>query len=303
MNYGIMQTGPGEINFEGVIGSGTYNAAPKSTSESATPARRVSGPAADIGVITILSAEMRAVVEMLEHGAGYDKDFGDDGRRFHTAILGAGKSAVRVVATQAVDPGQRSAMMAFEHLRAYCAPPVVVLCGIAGGIHPDLSLGDVVLAREVVYYDLRKETVGGAVQRRGLAQRVPAVIQHAINDMFTEHGEPMPIGVAGDDFRAFRAFAGPIGTGEAVVTCGKSDIREFLKRFNDKTLAVETEAGGVAQAFYEQIGGDSLVHGWLSIRGISDTADEDKGDTYHAAASRNAAAVLELLLPYLKPVQ
>jgi len=41
------------------------------------------------------------------------------------------------------------------------------------------------------------------------------------------------------------------------------------------------------------------MRGWLSIKGISDYADEEKNDDYHDIASWHAAAVLIEMLPYL----
>ena len=51
--------------------------------------------------------------------------------------------------------------------------------------------------------------------------------------------------------RDFKVLPGPIGSGEAVVANKDAEIRSFLRRFNDKTLALETETGGLAAAFYE----------------------------------------------------
>jgi adenosylhomocysteine nucleosidase len=91
---------------------------------------------------------------------------------------------------------------------------------------------------------------------------------------------------------------GLVASGEAVVANARSEIRRYIENFNDKTLALETEAGGVAEAFHESAG-DSGTRGWLSIRGISDHADEEKNDDYHDIASWHAAEVLIQMLPYL----
>ena len=65
---------------------------------------------------------------------------------------------------------------------------------------------------------------------------------------------------------------GPIGSGEAVITDQNSPIRSYLTKYNEKIVAVETEAAGVAEAFYAQAGQIPPGHGWLAIRGISDRA-------------------------------
>jgi adenosylhomocysteine nucleosidase len=224
-----------------------------------------------------------------------------NGLRFCEASIDAAGKHTTVVATQALDRGQRPAVIAFEQLRQHYAPAVVVLVGIAGGINPAVRLGDVVVVQEVIYYDLRKESQG-SIFRRGQARPVPAAIRHAINAFFSDHGEPYratiedPAGTS----RTFHVLPGPIGSGEAVIADKDSDIRSYIASFNDKTLALETEAGGLAEAFYEMADTTSAGSGWLAIRGISDHADAGKDDTYHQIASWHAATIFQQILPYLK---
>ena len=121
-------------------------------------------------------------------------------------------------------------------------------------------------------------------------------------EVFMEFGEPMILNFTNSEGVSvpFKVLPCPVSTGEAVIACSRSEIRDFLKSNDDKTLIVKTEARGIAEAFYAQVIGNSSVHGWLAIRGISDHVDETKNDAYHRIASRNAATVLERLLPYLR---
>jgi adenosylhomocysteine nucleosidase len=183
----------------------------------------------------------------------------------------------------------------------YYAPAVVALIGIAGGIHSSVRLGDVILTRDVIHYDQRKETPA-AVLRRGTSYPVPVVIRRAINNFLSDRGEPCVLGAIGPDGirREFRVLYGPIGSGEAVVAMADSNINDYLRQYNDKTLAVETETAGLARAFYEKAANGSHAAGWLAVRGISDLADRDKNDDWHGIASVNAAVALQVLAPYLK---
>ena len=256
----------------------------------------------DAGVITVLSEETRAVTAMLRDAGDCRNRSGPDGLRFCEAQIETGDRSAGVVALQTLDRGQRSAVMAFEQLRQHYAPTTVVLVGIAGGINPDVRLGDVVVAREVIYYDLRKER-SDQVVHRGQERAVPAATWRAVNNFFSDHGEPWRADIPGPDGvrRTCSVLPGPIGSGEAVVANKDSEIRQYLIRFNDKTLALDTEAGGVLQAFYETTGAASPVAGCLVVRGISDHADTAKDDTYHEIASWHAAGVFRQLLPYLVP--
>jgi adenosylhomocysteine nucleosidase len=299
-NSGVQNTGPGTINIHAsAIGAGA--AVGRQPQETVRHSGDAGARHADVGVITVLSVETHAMTTALARAGSLRRRVLEDGSRCHEADVEVDGNSLRMVVMQAVDRGQRSMVIAFERLRRYYAPTVVVLVGIAGGIHPAIRIGDVVVVEEVIYYDLRKETPVGTVHR-GQSRPVPAAIRHAINDFFSSKGEPYrtsiadPLGIS----RPFSVLPGPIGSGEAVVADVESNIRQYIAGFNDKTLALETEAGGLAQAFYEMVGG-AETSGWLAVRGISDLANPRKNDENHEAASWHAAAVLLQMLPYLIP--
>jgi len=297
-NEGVQNFGSGTINISNsVVGKhGTVNVTPAQESRyQKAPGRERSR--SGVGVITVLSEETNAVAVALGSAGHCEKQI-RDGARFYEATVDSGGIQVTVAVTQALHMGSVPTSMAVDRLRRYYDPSVIVLVGIAGGIHPAVSLGDVVVVREVIYYDSRKETPG-KVFRRGYTRAIPAATLHAVNDFFSSNGEPCagrsedPDGIRRD----YKILPGPIGSGEAVIADPGSDIRRYIAAVNDKTLAVETEAGGLAEAFYETAGADAS--GWLAIRGISDHADAEKNDAYHEIASWHAAAVLLRLLPFL----
>lgn len=298
-NRGIISTGSGQVNVSSTSfgDHSPVTAIPVKSAEEPSPEGAFSR--ADIGVITVLSEETSAVVGALSAMGNCQKRTHGDGLRFYDAVVDLAGSPMRVAVTQALSVGPMPTVIAVENLRRCYGPAIVVLVGIAGGIHHSVSLGDVVVVQEVIYYDLRKETQAGVV-RRGQTRPVPAVIRRALNDFFSTRGEPYLVHSTDPDgaFRDYKTLAGPIGSGEAVIAYKGSDIRRYLTAFNDKTLAVETEAGGIAEAFYETA--DEPGTGWLAIRGISDHADADKDDAFHQVASWHAAAMLIGLLPYLK---
>jgi adenosylhomocysteine nucleosidase len=288
-NEGVFHAGHGDINNSGAVGShATVNNHPVGE------ARTRNG--VDVAVMTALPKELAAVVRILAGSPSYECIVGEDKRQVHRAELPAGGAPLTVVATVNASMGNRSAASGFEYLRRQFAPAVVIMLGIAGGIHGGLRIGDVVIGDEVVYYDLRKETPDG-VLRRGTSHPVPAVARHIINAYLAQAGDPAM--VMGED-GPFRVYAGPIGSGEAVVAAGDSAVRDFLTDFNDRTLALEMESGGVAQAHFEAAETHPRVHAWFPIRGISDLADAAKNDDHQIAAARNAATVFERMLPHLR---
>jgi adenosylhomocysteine nucleosidase len=292
MNIGAINTGPGSMTVGTAIGQ--QNNHSRATPESAAGPRVPADRRADIGVIAVLSVEMRAVVHTLQRTGSYRTRQLHGGAQAHEAEFALHGARLRTVAMQALDPGPRSAVIAYHQLQKHYAPPIVLLVGVAGAIEAGIAIGDVVISDEVIYYDARREAADG-VLRRGQGHRMAPVLRHRLNEFFRVHGEVL----SDREGVPFRVHRGPVGSGDAVVTDRRSDIRQWLRRFNEKTLAVETEAGGVAQAFYEELAADTSHRGWLTIRGISDRADRHMGQEYHELAATHAADVLERLLPFL----
>ena len=105
--------------------------------------------------------------------------------------------------------------------------------------------------------------------------------------------------VDGHHKRSFEVHHGLIGSGEAVIADADSEVRHWLKHYNDKILAVDMESGGLSQFWQENSVRQENNPGWVVVRGISDGADAKKNDDAHELAAHNAAHVVRELLPYL----
>ncbi|MEV4800493.1 5'-methylthioadenosine/S-adenosylhomocysteine nucleosidase [Nonomuraea sp. NPDC049421] len=245
-----------------------------------------------VGVISILPLETRAVQAALGLRSERVGDL-----TFYRAVV----DGVTVAATMALEQGQRSAMAAYANLVEAFDPEVTVLAGIGGGIHKSVAIGDVILATEMVYYDLRKVTPSGT-HRRGQTRPVPAAVGHAINTFMADLDASHQLTIVDPEGtpRSSAVHAGPIGSGEAVIADEDAAEIAFLASFNDKILAVDMEAGGLGQACHERSAASGRQHRWMVIRGISDHADQHKSDTPQQVAAWHAAQVLRRLLPYLR---
>ncbi|MFJ3224295.1 hypothetical protein ACIPJS_13120 [Streptomyces sp. NPDC086783] len=252
----------------------------------------------DLGIVTILSEELRSVIDelkLLRHKL-------PSGLYFYQGEYNVPGTTLRVVATQTQSQGQRSTMAALENLRRHYKPRLWALVGVGGGIHDDHArIGNVIVSTDVVYYESRKINPKGDTRRRGEHRQAPAHVVHAVNAYFTDHGTPAHINgqlsAHADD--QYEVYPGVIGSGEAVIADRASNIRTYLTTYHEKVLAVDMEAGGLSQYWQENSVHGSANPGWIVIRGVSDNADEAKGHTHHELAARNAAHVLNQLLPYL----
>lgn len=286
MNIGAVNAGSGEMKVRTAAGQQVNSPQPFQRPEE-------SGKRADVGVICILEEEMAAVVGLLRRSASYRTRALRAGAKAHEAVIVTDGGRLKVVAMQALIRGPRSAAEAYHRLQDSHRPPVVLLVGIAGSIRPGtVDIGDVVFSDQVVYYDARRESADGPY-RRGQAYLTESFLGHRMNEFFRETR-----GVVQHDGTSFRLHRGPIGSGDAVLTDEHSEIVRWLRTMHEKTLAVETEAAGVVQAYHEAVHEDP-GRGFLTIRGISDYADRAKGHQYHELASERAAMALEGFLPFL----
>ncbi|MFF3979643.1 5'-methylthioadenosine/S-adenosylhomocysteine nucleosidase family protein [Streptomyces sp. NPDC055808] len=252
----------------------------------------------DIGVVTILSEELRSVVDELK----LERRKVGGGLYFYQGEHTTPEATVRIVATQSQSQGQRSAMAALENLRRHYTPRLWALVGVGGGIHDQHArVGNVIVSTEIVYYENRKINPLGDVRRRGEHRQAPAPVVHGVNAFFADHGTPARIDgqIATHASEEFEVYPGLIGSGEAVIADRESDIRDWLKNYHEKVLAVDMEAGGLSQYWQENSVHGEPNPGWIVIRGVSDNADQDKGHGFHELAARNAAYILRELLPYL----
>lgn len=294
-NRGIISRGDNNSFSNIAIGAGAQALA-TSPLPSAEPAVE-SDDSWDLGIVTILSEELHSVINELK----LRRRKKPSGLYFYLGEHSTSDATLRIVATQAQSQGQRSTMAALENLRSHYNPRLWALVGIAGGIHDDHArIGNVIVATDIVYYENRKINPEGDT-RRGEHRQAPAHIVHAVNAYFTDHGTPARINGQMTEHAGnlYEVYPGVIGSGEAVIADRASDIRTYLTSYHERVLAVDMEAGGLSQYWQEKSFHGTTNPGWIVIRGISDNADEHKGHSHHELAARNAAHVLNRLLPYL----
>ncbi|NTV46305.1 MAG: 5'-methylthioadenosine/S-adenosylhomocysteine nucleosidase [Chlorobiales bacterium] len=259
-------------------------------------------PQADIGIITVVPEEMNAAIVMLQQSEKYAKDR-KDGAVYYMASMAADEGGQHfVVATQQLEQGNRSVILAYDRLCREYQPSIVILLGIGGSIDSDIELCDVVIADQVIWYEQATVTDTG-VNRKGESSKLSAGLRILLNDFFAQKGYPFQLSNTEYDKLSPRAYLGPIGTGEKVVRFREDEIRKWLIGFNYKCMALETEAGGLAQAFYEtSITTSYLAKGYMVIRGISDHADRDKDDKWRKIAAHNACTFLKEFLTTVPPI-
>jgi adenosylhomocysteine nucleosidase len=210
-----------------------------------------------------MEVETRALVgamigAVLTDRPGYDLWEGDlYGRRCIVARCGMGK--VSAAATTQHLVGERN------------VDPVIV-CGMAGGLHPELRLGDVVVGSAYVQHDVdaspifpRYEVPGLDIDRF-IAPRMLVEAGVAAVQAFIDAGLP---GIGMEERRAFGidkpvVRSGLIATGDQFIT---ETRREALREALPNAMCAEMEGAAIAQVCYMNSGS------FLALRIISDNAD------------------------------
>lgn len=204
-------------------------------------------------------------------------------------------------------------------------PKLVVLLGIAGALHPDVKLGDVVAADVVDSYLSRSKAVSSPrtkgryeLELAGAPYRCSSALlnevqnlQYAHAGVFkewqsrtqTERARLMPdqgasLMQTGAINPASRIHKGHMACGPIVAA--SASFKDFLRQQRDRSyLAVEMEAAGLLTAMWKA-GRENQT---LVLRGISDTGDENKANldgvgkgAIRRFAMRNAAAFLVAMM-------
>lgn len=152
-------------------------------------------------------------------------------------------------------------------------PRYVVLVGIAGGVAArGVNLGDVLVAEQVVDYELQKLTRKGPEVRWTVHQPDPRLLGAARNlrdsDWLALIATERPGGGAPT------CHIGPIASGDKVIAFGAA-LAKYRKTWS-KLIGTEMEAGGAAIAAFQA----AEAPGFFMVRGVSDLADEEKNSEY-----------------------
>ncbi len=215
--------------------------------------------------------------------------------------------------------GTRSAAASCTDLvRSFPRTRCVITCGIAGGVpattavpatagpRPDVRLGDVVVATEVIDYGHVRSVDGQDELRRPLPRGPSLDLIRAANQLDAkalrgDRSWERPLVAATARSGALSRFAPPPGAGGGLpavhrgrVASGDRLVRDAAERDRiaaaHRVIAIEMEATGIAVA--------AARHNvdWFMIRGITDYCDADKNDRWHPFGSLAAAAYLVALV-------
>jgi len=207
------------------------------------------------------------------------------------------RNGYRCVATFMGTMGPADSALAAERLMEQWRPRTVVMLGIAAGLHDDLKLGDVAVARQIdSYMDSTKarDAEGGfRFEHAGEVYRATeAVVQGVLNlefasyehheawvdaseeDLLTRVGQERRDALLAKGLVREEVAAEAVHLASGPIVVASSEFAGWLKGRDRKIKALEMEAAGLMKAALERVESTRT----LVLRGISDRGDETKSE-------------------------
>ena len=206
---------------------------------------------------------------------------------------------IRVVISYANQMGMVAATSLTTKIINNFTPKYMVMTGITGGTKPDkMNFGDVIVALSSWDYragkDIRKEDQAkhlNTINTIDIDTNMISYCRHlaedtntlnAIKESFTEGDKPE---------EDLQLLLGPVVSGASVVT-DPQIVQDVLNNQHREVLGIEMEIYGMYYASSWALKPHPKI---IAVKGVSDFADSDKGDKYHAYASYTSAKVFEVL--------
>lgn len=242
--------------------------------------RQDSAGGIDFVILTAIEIERRAVCEAF--GLTDQHRVRRESRVYWQGELKLQKGgAYQLVVAQLADAANIDAAILATTALQQWRPKAALFVGIAGSGSKSVRLGDVVIAREVYYYERGKETGDG----RKPEPKIVSVDATLFNNAASAPAWDSDILAKRPGPKARpRVHTGVVASGEKVIA--DAATRDGLASGHRKILAVEMEGYGFSLAIGQSF--DHIRH--MVIRGICDDASRTKDDRWHAYAAASAAS-------------
>jgi nucleoside phosphorylase len=250
---------------------------------------------ADVVILTALDDEYMAMRSSLLARSTEVVEW----QRHEAYVLGTGIKAVLV---PTLDMGQLNAALGTARAVTTLAPQLVILVGIAGCMREPtegkVSLGDLVISRHIIDYELQKISQTKGVEDRWQIYRSSQDLLKWVaywapkKTWLRSFNEPRPDGSQ----RVPGYKIGDVFSGNTVIA-EENERKRLLGKFQD-ALAVEMEAAGVAAALGSM---EEIKPEFLMIKSFTDWANGHKDDSWRDYACKIAAEFTAALIDEIVP--
>ncbi|MBD6617506.1 DEAD/DEAH box helicase [Komarekiella sp. 'clone 1'] len=237
-------------------------------------------PLIDFAIITAIEIERKAVCEAFQMTAEHRVKKGSRVYWRNRIELQNGDFYEIVVAQLPDMSNVEAALMASDIITKW-EPQAMLMVGIAGAARQNQHLGDLIIARDIYYYERGKETPQGRLPEP-IMYRADATLWSRVTSISEWNNS---ISVARPDKTEDRPkiYYDAIASGERVIA--DALMRDEIANRHRKIMAFEMEGYGVSAAAWQS--SNKVKH--LVIRAICDFADSSKNSEWHPYAASVAA--------------
>ncbi len=233
-----------------------------------------------IGIIGAMDCEVNKLKSKLKN----EKIYNAGNLTFHS-----GEMYTHNVIVVKSGVGKVNAALCTQYITDKFNPDFIINTGIAGGIAPDLNVGDIVVGTELIQYDFDASAIGYAkgYMCTGINPDKPTKF-YSDNDLINKFEKAVSIAAP-----SLKIHKGIIATGD----CFVSDLnknKEIKETFN--ASAVEMEGAAIAQT------AAANKVPFIIIRAISDLADNNAAKDHEFVETEMAelsSAAIEYLLKHI----
>ena len=221
-----------------------------------------------IGIISAMTLE----TEMLINKSSFDITETITGIDFHKIEIG-GKEVVLSVS----GVGKVNAARVAEAMILTYNPDFIINTGVAGGLNPALSIGDIVLSEKLVQHDMDTSALGDPVGMISGINMVKLPASQTLCEKIEKTAERLGIPCA----------RGVIASGDQFIADRKK--KEWIRDTFD-AIACEMEGAAIGQACYAN------GVAFAVLRAISDNADDAAGTMDYPTLCERAAKQTQRLI-------
>lgn len=226
-----------------------------------------------IGIIAAMTEEIQPLLDQIKVD---EEKFFD--KTIYRAVVNNHEIFIFACGVGKVTSAVNSTLLADRH-----EIDLVINIGSAGGLHDDLTIGDLIIAEHVVYYDVDLTPFGYPLGQ-------PSKMPHG----FDTDKQIVSFIKKGIGLHDEKVKFGQIVSGDTFVN--DEILKEKIKTNFPKALAIDMETASIGQIAF------MLKKSFLAIRGISDAAcskSKDHHEEHLKTASENAAEYcLQLIRQY-----
>lgn len=241
---------------------------------------------AETVILTALNLEHQAVIRHLPNG---EETTVGGSVYYRSALPKKDGTKAKIVALCLGAMGNVAAAAGLSRAISVWNPANVLVAGIAGGVRaPQRTLGDLVVATQIVSYDQGKETSVGFQPRFDVLRSSFPLLQQA-QSLPGDWTRQIQIARPDHSIASPSVHFGVVASGGKVIA-DESTVPQIQQHWR-QLIAIEMEAYGAALAAWQQ----TVASRFLLAKAICDWADSSKNDDWQPYAAEVSASFVTAL--------